>query len=172
MTFELAWALNQERRWDEGLGYFRAALALRPDSSAAYNGLGEILRSMGRVDEAIDPLEQALRLDPRNLVAHYNLAFALYSKGRLDGAIDHFRQALSIDPKSAALHNNLGMALRRSWPAGRGHRTPAAKRQHRPQVCARPAQSRLALYDKGGWTRPSATCSKPSASTPITPRPR
>ena len=111
VTFELAWALNQERRWDEGLGYFRAALALRPDSSAAYNGLGEILRSMGRVDEAIDPLEQALRLDPRNVLAHYNLAFALYSKGQLDGAIDHFQQALSIDPKSAALHNNLGMAL-------------------------------------------------------------
>ncbi len=111
VTFELAWALNQERRWDEGLGYFRAALALRPDSSAAYNGLGEILRSMGRADEAIDPLEQALRLDPRNMLAHYHLAFALYSKGQLDGAIDHFQQALSIDPKSAALHNNLGMAL-------------------------------------------------------------
>ncbi len=112
VTFELAWALNQERRWDEGLGYFRAALALRPESSAAYNGLGEILRSMGRVDEAIDPLEQALRLDPRNMLAHYHLAFALYSKGRLDGAIEHCQQALSIDPKSAALHNNLGMALR------------------------------------------------------------
>ena len=99
VNFELAWALNQERRWDEALGYFRAALALRPDSSAAYNGLGEILRSMGRVDDAIDPLEQALRLDPRNLLAHYNLAFALYSKGRLDEAIDHFQQALSIDPE-------------------------------------------------------------------------
>jgi tetratricopeptide (TPR) repeat protein len=112
VNFELAWELNQERRWDEGLGYFRAALALRPNSSAAYNGLGEVLRSMGRVDEAIDPLEQALRLDPRNMLAHYNLALALRSKGRLDEAIDHYQQALSIDPRSAALHNNLGMALR------------------------------------------------------------
>ena len=112
VTFELAWALNQERRWDEGLGYFRAALALRPNSSAAYNGLGEILRSMGRADEAIDPLEQALRLDSGNMLAHYNLAFALYSKGRLDGAIDHWQQALRIAPESAALHNNLGMSLK------------------------------------------------------------
>ena len=31
VTFELAWALNQERRWDEGLGYFRAALACGPN---------------------------------------------------------------------------------------------------------------------------------------------
>jgi tetratricopeptide (TPR) repeat protein len=112
VNFELAWQLNQAGHWDEGLGYFRAALALRPNSSAAYNGLGEILRSMGRGDEAIEPLEQALRLDPRNMLAHYNLALVLYSKGRLDEAIEHFRQALNIDPKSAALHNNVGMALR------------------------------------------------------------
>ena len=112
VNFELAWALNQERRWDEGLGYFRAALALRPESSAAYTGLGEILRGMGRVDDALGPLEQALRLDPRNMLAHYHLAFAHFSRGRLDGAIEHWQQALGISPKSAPLHNNLGMALR------------------------------------------------------------
>ena len=112
VNFELAWQLNQQGRWDEALGYFRTALALRPDSSAAYNGLGEVLHSMGRVDEAIEPLEQALRLDPRNLVAHYNLALAFHSTGRLDEAIDHYKRALSIDPEAGALHNNIGMALR------------------------------------------------------------
>jgi tetratricopeptide (TPR) repeat protein/tRNA A-37 threonylcarbamoyl transferase component Bud32 len=111
VTFELAWALNQERRRDEALGYFRAALALRPDSSTAYNGLAEILRSMGRADDAIAPLQHALRLDPKNVLAHYHLAFALFSKGQFDGAIDHFQQALRFNPNSAALHNNLGMAL-------------------------------------------------------------
>jgi tetratricopeptide (TPR) repeat protein len=149
VTFELAWALSQERRWDEGLGYFRAALALRPNSSAAYDGLGEILRSMGRVDEAIDPLEQALRLDPGNALAHYHLAFALYSKGQMDGAIDHFRRALSIDPKSAALHNNLGMALR-----DRG-RLDEAIEHLRESVSINPKSSHsqlnlgVALHDKG-----------------------
>ena len=112
MNFELAWQLNQQGRWDEALGYFRTALALRPDSSAAYNGLGEVLRSMGRVDEAIEPLEHALLLDPRNMLAHYNLGVALYSTGRLDESIGHYQQALIIDPESAALHNNIGMALR------------------------------------------------------------
>jgi tetratricopeptide (TPR) repeat protein len=112
VNFELAWQLNQQGRWDEALGYFRSALALRPDSSAAYNGLGEVLRSMRRGDEAIEPLKQALRLDPRNMVAHYNLALVFHATGRLDEAIDHFQQALSIDPESGALHNNVGMALR------------------------------------------------------------
>jgi tetratricopeptide (TPR) repeat protein len=149
VTFELAWTLNRVRRWDEGLGYFRAALALRPDSGAAYNGLGEHLRSMGRVDEAIDPLEQALRLDPRNMLAHYNLGLALHSKGRLDGAIDHFRQALSIAPNAAALHNNLGMALE-----GRGRLDEAIEHLRQSvSINSESAYSQLnlgvALYKKG-----------------------
>ena len=112
VNFELAWQLNQQGRWNEALGYFRTALALRPDSSAAYNGLGEVLRSMGRVDEAIEPLEHALRLDPRNMLAHYNLGLAFHSTGRPDEAIDHYKRALSIDPEAGALHNNIGMALK------------------------------------------------------------
>ena len=92
LNFELALALNQERRWDEALGYIRAALALRPDSSAAYNDLGQILRSMGRVEEAIYALERAVQLDPKNLMAHGNLARALDSVGRRDEAIEQFRR--------------------------------------------------------------------------------
>jgi tetratricopeptide (TPR) repeat protein/tRNA A-37 threonylcarbamoyl transferase component Bud32 len=111
VNFELALTLNQERRWDEALGYSRAALALRPDSSAAYNGLGEILRSMGRVDEAIDALERAVRLDARNLPAHSNLARALDFKGRGDAATEHYLQALSILPRSSVLHTELGLVL-------------------------------------------------------------
>ncbi len=149
VTFELAWALSQERRWDESLGYFRAALALRPDSSAAYNGLGEILFSMGRADEAIEPLEQALRLDPRDVVAHYHLAFALYSRGRLDGAIEHWQDALSIAPRTAEYHNNLGMALQ-----GRG-RLDEAIEHLRQSVSINPKSAfcrynlGIALYRKG-----------------------
>jgi eukaryotic-like serine/threonine-protein kinase len=149
VTFELAWALNQERRWDEALGYFRAALALRPDSSTAYNGLAEILRSMGRADDAIDLLQHALRLDPKNVLAHYHIAFALYAKGQLDGAIDHFQQALSFDPNSAALHNNLGMALQ-----GRGRLDEAIEHMRQsvridPKSAFGQLNLGVALYAKG-----------------------
>ena len=109
---------------------------------------------------------------PRNMLAHYNLAFAHYSKGRLDGAIEHWQQALSIAPKSAALHNNLGMALRDRGRLDEAIEHLRAKRQHQPQVC-RTANSISAsrCTRRAGWTRPSATCSNPSASTPITPWP-
>ena len=76
-------------------------------------------------------------------------------------------------PNPPRLHNNLGMALRASWPAGRGHRTLAAKRQHRPQVCVRPGQSRhgAARQGTGGrGLRPHATSRQPRPQ--LRPRPR
>jgi eukaryotic-like serine/threonine-protein kinase len=112
LNFELGWALYDVHRWDEALGYCRAALALRPKASPVYDGLGYILRHMGRVDEAIGFFQQALRLDPEYVAAHVNLAYALQAKGRLDEAIGHLQQTLSIAPKSALIHINLGLALR------------------------------------------------------------
>jgi tetratricopeptide (TPR) repeat protein len=99
-------------RPDEALGYFRAALALRPQSSVTYCDLGLALRDMGRMDEAIDHFHQAIRLDPNYTMAHVSLGIALGAKGRLDEASDHFREAVSINPKSALAHIYLGGALR------------------------------------------------------------
>jgi serine/threonine-protein kinase len=76
LNLELGHALPLAGRPDEALGYFRAAIALRPQASVAYCGLGSALRDMGRVDEAIDHYHQAIRLDPNYAVAHMNLANA------------------------------------------------------------------------------------------------
>jgi tetratricopeptide (TPR) repeat protein len=111
LNFELAWELYQARRWDDAAGYYRAALALRPQANACYNNLSVALVAQGRLDEAIDRCEQALRIDPRCAESHTNVGIALSDKGRLDEAIDHFQQALRIDSKLAPAHNNLGAAL-------------------------------------------------------------
>ena len=110
LNHELGWALRQARRPEESLGYYRAALALRPDSSAVHNGLGAVLYDMGRVDEAISHLQAALRVDPGNATAITNLAHALRAKGRTDEAIGRLPRAVSIEPRSALFHRNLGGA--------------------------------------------------------------
>jgi serine/threonine-protein kinase len=45
LNYELGWALRHSGRCDEALGFFRAALALRRDSSLAQNALGGTLRA-------------------------------------------------------------------------------------------------------------------------------
>jgi tetratricopeptide (TPR) repeat protein len=111
VNLELAAALYQANRLDEAVSYCRAALALRPNISAAHNMLGVTLRALGRVDEAIDHLQQAVQIDPNYAVAHYNLGAAVRDKGRGDEAARHFERALSIDPKIARAHSSLGAAL-------------------------------------------------------------
>jgi serine/threonine-protein kinase len=111
LNFELGATLYESGRWDEALGYYRAALAIRPDVSIAHNGLGLALYSTGRRDEALGQLEQAVSIDPNSVAAHVNLGRVEYYEGRLDESIDHFQQALRINPKSVGTHINLGTSL-------------------------------------------------------------
>ncbi len=112
LNFELGATLYDSERWNEALGYFRAALAIRPDVSAAHNGLGLALYATGRRDEGIGQLEQAVSIDPNSVAAHVNLGRVYYYEGRLDESIDHLQQALRIDPKrSVGIHIDLGASL-------------------------------------------------------------
>jgi tetratricopeptide (TPR) repeat protein len=116
INFGLGSTLSQAGRWDEALGYYRAALAIRPDISAACNSIGVALDFKDRRDEAIAHFKEAVRLDPNALAAHINLGFALCKGGRLEEGMDHYQQALRLEPKLAAaqfgLSANISDAIR------------------------------------------------------------
>jgi Tfp pilus assembly protein PilF len=149
LTFDLANALNARNRWDEAIGYFRAALAVRPKSSAVYNNLGTALRAKGDLDGAIAHYQKALALNPQLASAHFNLGLAVSHKGDLDGAITHYKRALDLDPQYAPARTNLGNALRDRRDLD------GAITQHRKAIEAdeqlAPAHNNLgnALRDKG-----------------------
>jgi tetratricopeptide (TPR) repeat protein len=111
LNFTMGVALSHANQPDDAIGYYRAALALRPQSPAVHNNLGTVLRQRRKLDEAIKHLEVAVRLDPQYADAHYNLALALYDKGRREEAISQYEEVLRIHPKDAPAHNNLGVAL-------------------------------------------------------------
>jgi tetratricopeptide (TPR) repeat protein len=98
-------------RPDEAIAYYRAALAIRPESAAVYNNLGLALLSSGRSRQAIVLLRGALGIAPRDPLLHNTMGTALRDVDRPAEAAKHFRQALAELPKSAAVHNNLGNAL-------------------------------------------------------------
>jgi serine/threonine-protein kinase len=111
LNYNLGQDLYTAKRWEEAVGYFRVALALRPGTSAAHNALGVALQAQGRLDDALREYHQAIALDPKLAPAHTNLGYALYAQGRLDDAIQECRRAIELDPKYAWAHNNLGVAL-------------------------------------------------------------
>jgi tetratricopeptide (TPR) repeat protein len=112
LNLHLAGTLREHGQLDEALGYYRAALALRPKVSAVHNNFANALQAKGRLDDAIAHFRQAIQLDPKHALAHYNLGIALQAQGRLDEAIAEYRQSLRLQPDHAESHCNLGNALR------------------------------------------------------------
>jgi serine/threonine-protein kinase len=96
----------------EAGGYYRAALASRPQAAVGYCAVGDALRLQNNAEEAIDYYDKALQIDQGYARAHSNLGLTWYSQGRLDEAIDCCRTALRLDPDYAWAHHNLANALR------------------------------------------------------------
>jgi tetratricopeptide (TPR) repeat protein/serine/threonine protein kinase len=111
LNFMLGRGLQVEEQWDEAAGYFRAALALRPESAAAHNKLAWMLYQKKRLDEAIREYHTAIELDPKSAWSHHDLGLALRDKKQWDEAIREFRTAIDLDPKWAIAPVNLGHAL-------------------------------------------------------------
>jgi tetratricopeptide (TPR) repeat protein len=69
-------------RQEEVIGYYRAALAVKPDSQVVLHNLGLALLTRKVVEGAIRCFRKALRLDPRDTKARINLAWALLTRPR------------------------------------------------------------------------------------------
>jgi tetratricopeptide (TPR) repeat protein len=113
INHELAFALSHQGRplLQEGIGFYRAAAALRPGSPAVRVNLGNALKADGQLDAAIEEYREAVRLEPNFAAARINLGDALRDKRQLDEAIAEYREAIRLKPNYPEAHNNLGIAL-------------------------------------------------------------
>jgi tetratricopeptide (TPR) repeat protein len=112
LSFQLGTLLYEAKKLDEAVGYYRVAVALRPDAPAAHHNLGVTLADNKDLDGAIAEYKKAIELDANFAAAHYNLGNALRDKKNLDGAIAEYEKAIELDPKFAPAYFNLGHALR------------------------------------------------------------
>ena len=114
VNVEMGNALYHQSNSVEAIGFYRAALALRPRTLSLRYALGDLYLNLKRWDEAIAEYEQAVALDPENAWCHNRLGFALAWKGgRDDEAIAHTREAVRIDANDGWFHYCLGFALER-----------------------------------------------------------
>jgi serine/threonine-protein kinase len=122
VNLTLASALRDLRpaQLEEAIGFYRAAVALRPQSPGALLNLGVALEGKGRWDEAIACYEDAIRLKPDYAEAHTGLGKALAEKGKVDEAIACHKEAIRLKPALAEAHNNLGLALGKKGEVNEG----------------------------------------------------
>jgi tetratricopeptide (TPR) repeat protein len=111
LNFLLGCVLHKAKRGEEAVGYYRVALAVRPDTAAVYLNLGAALAGKGQREDAIRAYRRAIALDPGFAPAHNNLGTVLAAQGRRADAIRAYQQAITLDPGLAQARNNLGNAL-------------------------------------------------------------
>jgi tetratricopeptide (TPR) repeat protein len=83
--------------------YFEKAVTADPALASAYNGLGGVLKIMGRTDDAVRNWEKAHELDPQFAFPVYNLALAYLEKGEKAKAYEQCQTYLIIRGKNITL---------------------------------------------------------------------
>jgi predicted Zn-dependent protease len=96
------------KRYDDSLAEYRAALAKRPDAPGLHYALGVDYRDLKQLDAAEKEFLEARRENPHDL--RVNLFLGELGFGRRDyaGAIDYLRTASAAQPGMARPHYLLG----------------------------------------------------------------
>jgi tetratricopeptide (TPR) repeat protein len=115
LNFELANILQGESSpdWAEIVGYYRAALAVRPQSGVVLSALGGALWRQGKLVEAEAACCKALALNPDDRAAHYHLAGIWSDQGKLTKAEAACREALRLKPDWVEAKYYLAFVLNR-----------------------------------------------------------
>jgi serine/threonine protein kinase/Flp pilus assembly protein TadD len=77
--------LHEPQDYAEAAGFFRALMALRPNSPLIYGLLGSVLLDNGKVDDAAAYLRTQIERRPTDVLAHSRLALARAGAGDLTG---------------------------------------------------------------------------------------
>jgi serine/threonine protein kinase/tetratricopeptide (TPR) repeat protein len=96
---------------EQAVGFYRAALAVRPQSPGTHVNLAITLHRKGETDEAIAEVQEAIRLKDDYVGAHYNLGILLSLRKRKDEAMTAFQRVIKLDPRHADGHHNLASIL-------------------------------------------------------------
>jgi tetratricopeptide (TPR) repeat protein len=113
----LLWSIvtwNNVEHWKDSDTLFSHAIAVTQDNFVAYNNLGVLRRTQGRIDDAVANFAEAVRIQPESFDAQNNLGEALTSAGRPDEAIPHLTAAVHLSPASAKPYIDLGSAYMRA----------------------------------------------------------
>lgn len=93
----LANACSAQQMYDRTIAELRAAIALNPTYSLAYNQLGYAYRSAGQMTAAETAFTHYIALVPNDPNPYDSYAELLMKAGRFDESIAQYRRALSID---------------------------------------------------------------------------
>ena len=106
--YNLALALDKERRPEEAFQHAVMAARLEPEKAYAHNLIGSIMAREGNYEQAGAALKEAIRLDPLSVGAHVNLGDVYRVTGLTQQALEQYEIALKLTPTDADIYHKIG----------------------------------------------------------------
>jgi tetratricopeptide (TPR) repeat protein len=91
----------RQKRYDEAIGEFKKAQALKPKQYQAYANLAQAYRGWGKLDEAVASLDRAIEYESRLPVLYRARAHLQVQRGDLKSALRDFDKATALDRPDA-----------------------------------------------------------------------
>ena len=104
-------AFADQRRHEDAIAAFEAALRVDPGYLDAHGGLADALLAAQRFDAAIVEYEIVIRQRPGFANAWNNLGVARVQAGREDGVREAFARAVELDPQNGPARRALAAVL-------------------------------------------------------------
>ncbi len=109
--FVLAVCFEADKKNDDAVKEYRAALAIDAGASGASINLCALLVDLKRWDEAVEVAKAGLAKQKGAVELHINLAYALKGKGDHATAVKAFANAVALKPDDAGLRLDHGLEL-------------------------------------------------------------
>jgi cell division septation protein DedD len=103
--------LISQKKYDEAIEAFSAAIEIIPRDYQAYNYRGVARALKGDFDKAVADYSKALKIRPRYAAAFNNRGFAHTQRGELQQALNDYSRALEINPFFVDAYNNKAWIL-------------------------------------------------------------
>lgn len=112
-NLDLAYLLSK-RGDPNGLQFYIAARALRPNAQFIHDNIAAVLYHNAQYEASVESSMKALELDPYDILAHTHLAQSLLKLRRTEEAKQEAQRVLQLDSEDPLAHDILGRAFRES----------------------------------------------------------
>jgi tetratricopeptide (TPR) repeat protein len=104
----LAESLLERSDWAAAVKEFQSALAMKPNDSELFFGLGKAYLKAGRISDAAEQFQMALKLDPFDPSVTYSVGLCHYLNREPEKAVPFLKRAIRQDPNLLAAREQLG----------------------------------------------------------------
>ena len=89
----------------EAIALYEQIIQIDPQSSEAYNNIGELYGSLNQLGKAMPYFLKAIELNPMMGVYYSNLALVFQCQGNVEEAIDNYTKSIALQPSWSAYNN-------------------------------------------------------------------